>query len=78
MRLYDDLPDDGRVKVLPNETFGFQRITVERPLRRRWEVNDEVLALLREPSYAQLATIMPDGSPQPPNSRENMRATTHA
>jgi PPOX class probable F420-dependent enzyme len=27
-------------------------------------LSDEVLALLREPSYAQLATLMPDGSPQ--------------
>ena len=27
-------------------------------------LSDEVLALLREPSYAQLATVMPDGSPQ--------------
>jgi type I restriction enzyme M protein len=30
--------DATRVKVLPREAFGFQRITVERPLRRRWEV----------------------------------------
>ena len=27
-------------------------------------LSDEVLALLREPSYAQLATLMPDGLPQ--------------
>jgi type I restriction enzyme M protein len=27
-----------------NEEFGFQRITVERPLRRRWEVTDDTLA----------------------------------
>ena len=27
-----------------NETFGFQRITVERPLRRRWEVTAEAVA----------------------------------
>lgn len=27
-------------------------------------LSDAVLALLREPSYAQLATVMPDGSPQ--------------
>ena len=27
-------------------------------------LSDDVLALLREPSYAQLATLMPDGSPQ--------------
>lgn len=46
VRLYDDVPDDPRVKLLPNEAFGFQRITVERPLRRRWDINDGVLALL--------------------------------
>ena len=28
------------------------------------QLSDEVLSLLREPSYAQLATLMPDGSPQ--------------
>ena len=33
VRLYQDLPDDPRVKVLPNEAFGFQRVTVERPQR---------------------------------------------
>ncbi len=33
VRLYDELPDDPRVKILPNEAFGFQRITVERPQR---------------------------------------------
>ena len=36
--------DEKRVKVMRNEEFGFQRITVERPLRRRWEVNDDTLA----------------------------------
>jgi type I restriction enzyme M protein len=35
---------DPRVKVLTNETFGFQRITVERPMRRRWEVTPEAVA----------------------------------
>jgi type I restriction enzyme M protein len=29
------------VKIFPNEAFGFLRITVERPLRLRWEVTDE-------------------------------------
>lgn len=47
VQLYDDLPDgDAHVKVLPNEVFGFQRVTVERPLRRRWTVTQEVLDLL--------------------------------
>ncbi|GAA4722336.1 class I SAM-dependent DNA methyltransferase [Pedococcus ginsenosidimutans] len=36
--------DDARVKVLPREAFGFQRITVERPLRRRWEVSPHAVA----------------------------------
>lgn len=47
-RIYADAPNldgtDPRVKVLPNEAFGFQRITVEHPLRRRWVINDETLA----------------------------------
>ena len=37
---YGDFVEGDRVKILPNESFGFQRITVERPLRRRWEVTD--------------------------------------
>jgi type I restriction enzyme M protein len=47
--------DDTRVKVLPREAFGFQRITVERPLRRRWEVTPEAVAA--EP-YAALAGLV--------------------
>ncbi|MDB4818320.1 type I restriction-modification system subunit M [Acidimicrobiales bacterium] len=31
-------------KIFPNETFGFMRITVERPLRVRWEITDDTLA----------------------------------
>ncbi|WP_028707500.1 type I restriction-modification system subunit M [Propionicicella superfundia] len=49
-----EFADDPRVKVLTNETFGFQRITVERPLRRRWEVNPDTLAAL-ESSKAWIA-----------------------
>ncbi len=32
VRLYGDFEEGERVKILPNESFGFQRITVERPL----------------------------------------------
>ncbi len=46
-RLYHDaLARDGhdeRIKVFRNEEFGYQRITVERPLRRRWVVTEEVV-----------------------------------
>jgi len=42
--LYAGLTEGDQVKIFPNEAFGFQRITVERPLQLRWEVNDETLA----------------------------------
>lgn len=32
--------DDPRVKVMRNEEFGFARLTVERPLRRVWRIDD--------------------------------------
>jgi type I restriction enzyme M protein len=32
VHLYGDLTEGDRVKLLPNESFGFQRVTVERPL----------------------------------------------
>src|ERR1039458_3813576 len=44
-RLYGDFIESEKVKVFPNEGFGFLRITVERPLRLRWEVTDETIAL---------------------------------
>lgn len=46
-RLYGAFEDGERVKILPNESFGFLRITVERPLRLRWEITEETLALVR-------------------------------
>ncbi|MGP2440510.1 type I restriction-modification system subunit M [Streptomyces sp. JW3] len=41
-------PLHGKVKVLSNEDFGYQRITVERPLKLRFEVTEETLAALEE------------------------------
>ncbi|WP_282070589.1 type I restriction-modification system subunit M [Janibacter hoylei] len=58
-RLYggarDEHADDPRVRVLAREEFGFQRITVERPLRRRWEVTAE--ATVSEP-FAHLSHLV--------------------
>lgn len=58
-RLYggarEEYADDERVRVLAREEFGFQRITVERPLRRRWEVTPEAVA--SEP-FAQLSHLV--------------------
>jgi type I restriction enzyme M protein len=50
-----DHPSGVRVKVFPNEAFGFLRITVERPLRVRWEVTDDTLAAVdADPKVAKL------------------------
>jgi type I restriction enzyme M protein len=42
-RLYGEFAEGEKVKIFPNEAFGFLRITVERPLRLRWEVTDETI-----------------------------------
>ncbi|SEG25999.1 type I restriction enzyme M protein [Thermomonospora echinospora] len=39
-------PLHGKVKVFRNEDFGYRRITVERPLRLRFELTEETLAAL--------------------------------
>jgi len=44
VRLYGEHTEGERVKIFPNEAFGFMRITVERPLRVRWEITDDTLA----------------------------------
>ncbi len=46
VRVYGEFTEGERVKILPNESFGFMRITVERPLRIRHEITDETLALV--------------------------------
>jgi type I restriction enzyme M protein len=37
-QLHGVLTEDDRVKVLPNDSFAYRRITVDRPLRGRWVV----------------------------------------
>ncbi|MEU6111623.1 class I SAM-dependent DNA methyltransferase [Streptomyces albidoflavus] len=41
-------PLHGKVKIFANEDFGYQRITVERPLKLRFEVTEETLAALAD------------------------------
>jgi type I restriction enzyme M protein len=41
-----DHPLHGKVKVFHNEGFGYRRITVERPLKLRFELTEETLAAL--------------------------------
>jgi type I restriction enzyme M protein len=58
VRLYGSFEEGDRVKILPNESFGFLRITVERPLRLRWEVSAETLEGVRVEK--KLAKLHPD------------------
>lgn len=55
-------PQHGKVKVLKTTDFGYQRITVERPLRLRFEITEETLALLAEAKavsrYAERAALL--------------------
>jgi type I restriction enzyme M protein len=44
-RLYGDFTEGEKVKIFPNEAFGFLRITVERPLQLRWEITNETIAV---------------------------------
>ncbi len=43
-RLYGAFEEGPQVKIFPNESFGFLRITVERPLRLRWKITDDTLS----------------------------------
>lgn len=45
-RLYGDFVEGEKVRIFPNESFGYQRITVERPLRLRWEITPETVERL--------------------------------
>lgn len=54
-RLYGAFEESDKVKVFRNEEFGYQRITVERPLRLRYEVTDETAETLgSSKAYAKL------------------------
>jgi type I restriction enzyme M protein len=51
----------GKVKVFRNEDFGYHRITVEQPLKLRFEVSDEALVELEATLKSGKATSKYDG-----------------
>ena len=56
-RLYGNFRQRKRVKIFDNEDFGYYRITVERPLRLNFLVNNERLGQIKETkAFANLAT----------------------
>ena len=71
-RLYDEAlqADDKRVRVFDREAFGFQRITVERPLRRVWQLTDEAV---EELTHSKAWTVWA----APPNGVEDPLAFVH-
>jgi type I restriction enzyme M protein len=54
-RLYGAFEEGERVKILRNEQFGYQRITVERPLRLRYSGEGAVERLEASKAFAKLA-----------------------
>jgi type I restriction enzyme M protein len=55
-RLYGEFAEGEKIKILPNESFGFMRVTVERPLRLRWEVaEDTAERLVEDKAWAKLS-----------------------
>ena len=44
---YESFVEGPRSKILQTEEFGYTKVTIERPLRMRYESNEEIRALLR-------------------------------
>lgn len=64
-RLYLDFEAAEHSKIFPNRAFGYQRITVEQPLRLRYEITNETIDALRDSAPfvdAERSTAGPSGS----------------
>jgi type I restriction enzyme M protein len=59
-RLHGAFEEGERVKIVPNESLGYRTITVEQPLRARWEVRPEVWEGVEDAS----AVAKLDGEPR--------------
>lgn len=46
--IYESFIEGDRSRVLPNEAFGYRKVTVERPLRVRYEVSEEAVETLAQ------------------------------
>jgi type I restriction enzyme M protein len=78
-RLYGEFTEGDHVKIFPNYHFGYIRITVERPLRVRWEINQETLQAVEALSDVQkLDPPTRDALLASLQSREGATATTRA
>jgi type I restriction enzyme M protein len=53
-KIYEDFEENKYSKVFENREFGYTRITVERPLKRNFQVTEERLARLKQESVLQI------------------------
>ncbi|MET8184959.1 class I SAM-dependent DNA methyltransferase [Streptomyces sp. NPDC005246] len=56
-------PDHAKVKILRNEEYGYKRITVDRPLKLRFEITEDTLTELA--ASASLQKVLGDKSMEP-------------
>lgn len=74
-RVYGDFKESERSKIFRNEDFGYRRITVERPMRMRWEVTAEALSVLGEELSAHFAPLIGTSATEKDVFLEKVRAT---
>ena len=60
---------DTRVKVMRNQDFGFARLTVERPMRRTWRVDETTTAALPPELSSEVATLLGKSWPDEKQAR---------
>ncbi len=60
---------DARVRVMRNQEFGFARLTVERPMRRTWRVDETTIAALAPDVAAALAPLLGKSWPDEKQAR---------
>src|SRR5690606_32727166 len=62
MRLYGNFQEGEFVKIFDNEDFGYQKITIERPLRLNFQFSEERIShVIQEKGFANLATSKKKG-----------------
>lgn len=52
-QLHGAFEDNELVQILPNEAFGYRTVTVDQPLRARWELHDEAWSEVRATAPAK-------------------------
>lgn len=61
-KTYGEFKENAITKIFDNDDFGYERITVERPLRLRFDINDSTIAGLQEANaFVALATSKKKG-----------------